>query len=159
MTTIPTARQATASTFARGGLREERGRRQLVEGIGARAVTVLVVDDDPVFRRGMVRAVERHTGLELVGEADCGEAALGAIARLRPDVVLLDLHMPDLDGLGVLARLRAADPPPSCPVLIVSASLDEDVERAAGAAGAAGCMGKDRARADICAAALRLARQ
>jgi DNA-binding NarL/FixJ family response regulator len=130
-----------------------------VEGENRRVVRVLVVDDNRVFRRGMVRAVQGHDGLELVGEADCGEAALGAIERLRPDVVLLDLRMPDLDGLGVLARLHAAQPRPRCRVLIVSASVDDEVERDADAAGAAGCIGKDRPRADICAEALRLARQ
>jgi DNA-binding NarL/FixJ family response regulator len=160
MTTTPTAPRATASTFARGGRRGERRRRQLAEGDRDHAVTVLVVDDNQIFRRGMVRAVERYAGLDLVGEADSGEAALDAIARLRPDVVLLDLRMPDLDGLSVLERLRSAGPPPpACRVLIVSATLDDDVERAAGAAGAAGCIGKDRPRADICATALRLARQ
>jgi DNA-binding NarL/FixJ family response regulator len=156
MTTTPTAPQATASTFARGGRRGERGRRQLVEG-GDRGVTVLVVDDNDVFRRGMVRAVERHSGLDLAGEADGGEAALDAIERLRPDVVLLDLQMPDLDGLAVLERLNGAEARPQ--VLLVSASLDEEVERAAGAAGAAGCIGKDAPRTDICAQALRVARQ
>jgi DNA-binding NarL/FixJ family response regulator len=130
-----------------------------VEGENRRLVSVLVVDDNRVFRRGMTRAVQGHDGLELVGEADCGEAALGAIERLRPDVVLLDLRMPDLDGLSVLARLHAAQPPPRCCVLIVSASLDDEVERDAGAAGAAGCVGKDMPRADICAEALRLARE
>jgi two-component system nitrate/nitrite response regulator NarL len=122
-------------------------------------VGVLVVDDSPVFRRGMGRAVQVHAGLELVGEADGGEAALDAIERLRPDVVLLDLRMPDIDGLEVLERLRALDPPPSCRVLLVSASLDEEIERAARAAGAAGCVSKELARADICAAALHVARE
>lgn len=122
-------------------------------------VTVLVVDDHRISRRGMARAVQGHDGLRLAGEADSGEAALGAIEHLRPDVVLLDLRMPDLDGLSVLARLRAAEPRPACRVLIVSASLDEEVEREANAAGAAGCIGKDSPRADICAEALRLARQ
>ena len=89
------------------------------------SVGVLVVDDSPVFRRGMSRAVGLHAGLELVGEAGGGEAALEAIERLRPDVVLLDLRMPDLDGLEVLERLRDLDPPADCRVLIVSASLDE----------------------------------
>jgi DNA-binding NarL/FixJ family response regulator len=125
---------------------------------GRVSVSVLVVDDSPVFRRGMSRAVAIHAGLELVGEADGGEAALDAIERLQPDVVLLDLRMPGLDGLGVLERLREADPAPTCSVLIVSASLDEDVEQAARAAGAAGCVSKESPRADICAAALRLAR-
>ena len=123
------------------------------------SVGVLIVDDSPVFRRGMARAVRLHNGLELIGEAEGGEAALEAIERLRPDVVLLDLRMPDIDGLEVLERLGDLDPPPPCKVLIVSASLDEQVEQAAGAAGAAGCVSKDLARADICATALRVARQ
>jgi DNA-binding NarL/FixJ family response regulator len=123
------------------------------------SVGVLVVDDSPVFRRGMGRAVRLHNGLELVGEADGGEAALHAIERLRPDVVLLDLRMPDIDGLEVLDRLRDLDPLPECKVLIVSASLDENLEHAAHAAGAAGCVSKDLARADICATALRVAQQ
>ena len=128
-------------------------------GDSDRPFTVLVVDDNRIFRRGLTRAIQTHDGLRLAGEADSGEAALGAIELLRPDVVLLDLRMPDLDGLGVLERLRAAEPRPTCRVLIVSASLDEEVERAADAAGAAGCIGKDSPRADICAEALRLARQ
>jgi DNA-binding NarL/FixJ family response regulator len=123
------------------------------------SVGVLVVDDSPVFRRGMSRAVGLHAGLELVGEAGGGEAALDAIERLRPDVVLLDLRMPDLDGLEVLERLRELDPPAQSRVLIVSASLDEATERAARAAGAAGCVSKELARAAICATALRVARQ
>jgi DNA-binding NarL/FixJ family response regulator len=123
------------------------------------SVGVLVVDDSPVFRNGMGRAVRVHAGLELVGEAAGGEAALEAIERLQPDVVLLDLRMPDIDGLEVLERLRELDPPPACRVLIVSASLDEGIEHAARAAGAVGCVSKALARADICAAALRVARE
>ena len=123
------------------------------------SVGVLVVADSPVSGSGMASAIVLHSGLELVGEADGGEAAIDAIERLRPDVVLLDLRMPDIDGLEVLDRLRDLDPPPRCKVLIVSASLDEHVEQAARAAGAAGCVTKDLARADICATALRVARQ
>jgi DNA-binding NarL/FixJ family response regulator len=126
---------------------------------GGDSVSVLVVDDSPAFRHGMARAVRAHAGLELVGEVGGGESALEAIDRLEPDVVLLDLVMPDLDGIGVLERLRAADPPRACRVVLVSATLDEDVERAALAAGAAACLSKDRSRADICATALRLARE
>jgi two-component system, NarL family, nitrate/nitrite response regulator NarL len=123
------------------------------------SVGVLVVDDSPVFRRGMSRAVRVHAGLELIGEADGGAAALDLIARLQPDVVLLDLRMPDMDGLAVLDRLRDLNPPPPTRVLLVSASLDDDIERMALAAGAAGCVSKELARADICAAALGVARQ
>jgi DNA-binding NarL/FixJ family response regulator len=159
MTTTPTAPQAAASTFARGGRRGDWGRRQLVEGDAERAVRVLVVDDNRTFRYGLARAVVSHDGLELVGEADSGETALGAIARLHPDVVLLDLRMPDVDGLTVLERMRELEPPPSTRVLIVSASLDDDTEHAARAAGADACVSKDSSRADICAAALRLFRE
>jgi DNA-binding NarL/FixJ family response regulator len=139
----------------------ERGSTESAAQASGRAgsVGVLVVDDSRVFRRGMGRAVRVHGGLQLVGEADGGEAALAAIERLRPDVVLLDLRMPDIDGLEVLHRLRDLDPPTACRVLIVSASLDEEIERAALAAGAAGCVSKELARADICATALRVAQQ
>jgi DNA-binding NarL/FixJ family response regulator len=141
--------------------RPDRGPTESAAQVSGRtgSVRVLVVDDSPVFRRGMGRAVRVHGGLELVGEAEGGQAALEAIERLKPDVVLLDLRMPDIDGLEVLGRLRNLEPPPACRVLIVSASLDEQTESAARAAGAAGCVGKELARADICAAALRVARQ
>ena len=120
---------------------------------------MLVVDDSPFFRRGLVRAVQSHAGLELVGEAETGAGALEAIARTRPDVVLLDLRMPDCDGLTVLERLHANGTPPPCRVVIVSATLDDEVERAALAAGASACLGKERSPAEICATALRLARE
>jgi two-component system nitrate/nitrite response regulator NarL len=156
----------TDRTYAGGRSESALGRRQLADAGTAApaagpedAVSVLVVDDSPVFRRGMARAVQSHAGLELVGEADSGAAALDAIARLAPDIVLMDLRMPDLDGLDVLARLRETEPRSSCRVLIVSASLDEEIERVAGLAGAAGCIGKELSRADICAAALRVARE
>src|SRR5262245_31531856 len=116
---------------------------------GRSSVSVLVVDDSPVFRRGMGRAVQVHAGLELIGEAEGGHAALEAIDRLRPDVVLLDLRMPDLDGFGVLERIRDSSLPLTSRVLIVSASLDEETERAARAAGAAGCVSKDSPRVEI----------
>jgi DNA-binding NarL/FixJ family response regulator len=125
----------------------------------ADAVSVLVVDDSPVFRRGMVRAVQSHAGLALAGEADSSAGALEAIARTQPDIVLLDLRMPGGDGLSVLERLGELGAPASCRVVIVSASLDEEVEREALAAGATACLSKELSRAEICATALRLARQ
>jgi two-component system nitrate/nitrite response regulator NarL len=124
---------------------------------GTRPVGVLVVDDSRVFRTGMTRAVQACDGLELLGEADGGRAALRAIAEVEPEVVILDLRMPDLDGMGVLRALQAQDPPPGCRVMLVSATIDDITEAEARAAGAEACLSKAMARADICDAALRLA--
>jgi DNA-binding NarL/FixJ family response regulator len=123
---------------------------------GARPVGVLVVDDSLVFRTGMTRAVQACDGMELIGEADGGEAALRAIAELDPDLVILDLRMPDLDGIGVLRALDAQDPPPGCRVVLISATLDDALEAEAMAAGADACLSKAETRADICSVALRL---
>jgi len=121
-----------------------------------RTVGVLVVDDSLVFRTGMVRAVKACDGLELLGEAADGETALRLVDELEPDLVILDLRMPGLDGFGVLERLHA-DGPPACRVLVISATLDGGVEDEAMAAGADACLSKALSRADICDAALRLA--
>jgi signal transduction histidine kinase len=67
-------------------------------------VTVLVADDHPLFRDGIVRAVRERPDLELVGEAADGQMALQHIRELRPVVAVLDLALPKLDGLDVLAR-------------------------------------------------------
>jgi DNA-binding NarL/FixJ family response regulator len=114
------------------------------------------VDDSLVFRTGMTRAVQACAGMELVGEADGGQAGLRAIAALEPDLVILDLRMPDLDALGVLRALGAQDPPPTCRVLVISATLDEDGEAELLAAGADVCLSKALTRADICSAGLAL---
>jgi two-component system invasion response regulator UvrY len=121
-----------------------------------RPVRVLVVDDSLVFRTGMTRAVQACDDMELVGEADGGESALDAIARLEPDLVILDLLMPDLDAFGVLRALHAEDTAPDCRVLVISATLDDRVERELLAAGADACMSKASSRANICDVALRL---
>jgi two-component system, NarL family, nitrate/nitrite response regulator NarL len=121
-----------------------------------RTVGVLVVDDSLVFRTGMSRAVQACDGLKLLGEADGGAAALEAIAELQPDLVILDLRMPGIDGLDVLRELRAQDPPPACRVLAISASIEDGIEEAVMAAGADGCLSKALTRAEICEVALRI---
>jgi len=117
---------------------------------------VLVVDDSVVYRTGVVRAVRACDGLELLGEADNGETALRMIDELEPDLVILDLRMPDLDGIGVLRALHAQDPPPDCRVVLISATLDDAVQAEAMAAGADACLSKAETRADICRVGLRL---
>jgi DNA-binding NarL/FixJ family response regulator len=126
---------------------------------GGRPVGVLVVDDSPVFRTGMTRAVQACAGMELLGEADGGTAALAAIDELEPDLVILDMLMPDLDAFGVLRALRAREPAADCRVLVISATLDEKAERELLAAGADACMSKADTRASICGEGLRLTAQ
>jgi DNA-binding NarL/FixJ family response regulator len=104
----------------------------------------------------MTRAVQACDGMVLIGEADSGQAALRAVAELEPDLVILDLRMPDLDGIGVLRALQAQDPPPDCRVVLISATLDDALEAEAMDAGADACLSKAETRAEICRVGLRL---
>ena len=70
-------------------------------------MTVLIVDDHPSFRAS-ARTLLEAEGYEVVGEAEDGESAIQAVARLHPDLVLLDIQLPDIDGFEVAARLRQA---------------------------------------------------
>ena len=77
---------------------------------GERRIRVLVVDDQALFREALVALLAVQSGIEVVGEAANGEEAVGAVGRLRPDVVLMDLRMPVLDGVGATRRLRVDHP-------------------------------------------------
>ena len=72
-------------------------------------IRVVVADDHPIYREGMVRAIGERVDLELVGEASSGRQALARIEREKPDIGLLDIRMPDLDGLEVLAAVMRDD--------------------------------------------------
>src|SRR4051812_28175483 len=81
------------------------------------ATRVLIVDDHDGFRASARALLERH-GLTIVGEAHDGESALRVAGELQPDVVLLDVQLPDRDGFDVAARLRELDDPPD--VVLIS---------------------------------------
>lgn len=74
--------------------------------VPAPVITVVVADEHPLFRDGIVRAVRERPALKLVGEASDGREALQRISQLRPDVAVLDLKLPGLDGLQVVKALR-----------------------------------------------------
>jgi len=75
--------------------------------VSAPTQTVVIVDDHPSFR-AIARLVLDAEGFAVVGDATSGEEGVAAIVRLKPDVVLLDIGLPDIDGFEVAARLRAA---------------------------------------------------
>jgi CheY-like chemotaxis protein len=70
-------------------------------------VQVLIVDDQPAFRRAAARVLARLSGFELVGEVDTGEASVEAARRLKPDLVLMDIHLPGIDGTEATRRILA----------------------------------------------------
>ncbi|HEX5712963.1 MAG TPA: response regulator transcription factor [Solirubrobacterales bacterium] len=82
--------------------------------------SVLIVDDHPSFRASARRMLEAG-GYEVVGEAADGEAAIAAVGELGPDLVLLDVQLPDLDGFEVAARLEAGG---AAPAIVLTSSRD-----------------------------------
>ena len=100
---------------------------------------VLIVDDHPSFR-SLARVLLSAEGFEVIGEASDVRGALTAAEELQPDVVLLDVHLPDGNGYEATARLRTA---PGAPVVILTSTHEpEDVEPLASASGAAGFIAK-----------------
>lgn len=102
---------------------------------------ILVVDDQPLVREGLVVLLERVPGLDIVGSADGGRHALALVASLRPDVVLLDLRMPDLDGVAVTEWITSHHP--DVGVLALTTYADDRSLFAALRAGARGYLTKD----------------
>ena len=96
--------------------------------------TILLADDHTVLREGLRRILEREPDLEVVGEAETGEAALELVDRLRPDVVVMDVRMPGMGGIEATRRLRESNPY----VQVVVLSAYPDYAREALETGAAG---------------------
>jgi DNA-binding NarL/FixJ family response regulator len=86
-------------------------------GGGSAGIRVLLVDDHPMVRRALAEALSDEDDLTVVGECEDGSQVLVAAARLRPDVVLMDLSMPVMDGLAATEALRAAQSKPRVVVL------------------------------------------
>ena len=107
----------------------------------AEAIDVLVVDDHAVVREGLRTFLELQDGIEVVGEAADGEAAVREAERLRPDVILIDLVMPKLDGVGAMRELRRRLPATS--VIVLTSFADDERLLGAIRAGAAGYLLKN----------------
>ncbi len=118
-------------------------------------IRLLLVDDDPLVRAGLTLMLGGDETVEIVGEGSDGSEVPGLVDRLAPDVVLMDIRMPHVDGLTATERLRAR---PGAPEVIVLTTFhaDEQVLRAL-RAGAAGFVLKDTPPAEIVAAVRRVA--
>jgi DNA-binding NarL/FixJ family response regulator len=110
-------------------------------------ITILTADDHPLIRDGLAAVLRAESGLQVVAEAANGEEAIEAYARLHPDIVLMDLRMPVMDGLTA-ARAILADDPNARIIVLTTYDGDEDIHRAL-AAGARGYLLKDMMRTDL----------
>jgi DNA-binding NarL/FixJ family response regulator len=121
----------------------------------ARAVRLLLVDDHAVVREGLERILAKYSDIEVVGSAASGEVALKLVSTLNPDLVLLDLSLPGMHGLDVLAALQNVAKPPR--VLVLTMHDDDDIVLKAVRGGAQGYILKNASRDEIIAAVRKVA--
>jgi DNA-binding NarL/FixJ family response regulator len=107
------------------------------------AIKVLLVDDQPVIRQGLRLRMATEADIAVIGEAGDGRAALDLAARLSPDVIIMDIAMPGLDGIEATRHLRATVP--GSTVVILSLSDDAATRARAAEAGAAAFVAKHEA--------------
>jgi DNA-binding NarL/FixJ family response regulator len=115
--------------------------------MSGRAVRVLLVDDDDLMREGLKAVLSSDDSIEVIGEASDGRAAVSTARALRPDVALMDIRMPGLDGLAATERLRGREEAPQV-IVLTTFDADDYVLRAL-RAGAAGFLMKDTPPPDI----------
>lgn len=110
-------------------------------------ITIVVVDDHPVVRNGLVALLGTIPGFEVVGDAADGETAVQVVQKVEPDVVLMDVRMPGMDGVEATRRIRAQAP--GCRVLILTMHDDDATVFTAMKAGAQGYLLKEAEQDDI----------
>ena len=109
----------------------------------------MVVDDQALVRHGFAVMLSLADGVDVVGEASTGLEAVALVSETRPDVVLMDIHMPDVDGIEATRRIVAADSSGTCKILVLTTfDLDEYVYDAM-RAGASGFLLKDTSPSDL----------
>jgi DNA-binding NarL/FixJ family response regulator len=113
-------------------------------------IRILIVEDQRIVREGLVALFEDEPAISIVGEAAGGEEAVAAYLALRPDVVLMDLQMPRVDGPEATRRIRAADP--EARILVLTTYATDEFIFAALRAGAKGYLLKDASAAELFAA-------
>jgi DNA-binding NarL/FixJ family response regulator len=121
----------------------------------AEVIRVLLVDDDPLVRAGLAMIIATATDMQVVGEAGDGEEAIDAVRTHRPDVVLMDIRMPNMDGIRATALVRTLPQPPE--VLVLTTIAADAYVLDALRAGASGFLLKDTPPAEIVAAVRQVA--
>ena len=120
------------------------------------SISVLIVDDHPFVRHGLRTCLETLEDVDVAGEAASGAEAVALVERLLPDVVLMDLVMPELDGIGAIRRIRQVAP--ATKVIALTSFDDDEKVFAAIKAGAAGYLLKDVRPAELAEALRRASR-
>jgi DNA-binding NarL/FixJ family response regulator len=113
-------------------------------------ITVLIADDHPIFRKGLREILEAEPSLQLVGEAEDGARALSMLRALRPQVAVLDVDMPQLDGISVARAVQQENL--STAIVLLTMHRHEDYFNAALDLGVRGYVLKDSAASDVVAA-------
>ncbi|MET9625969.1 response regulator transcription factor [Lentzea sp. NPDC006480] len=120
------------------------------------AIAVLLVDDHEIVRRGLVQLLAQADDINVVGQADSATAAIALAPRLKPDVAIIDVRLPDGDGVTVCREIRSLlQPPPAC--LMLTSYSDDEALFGAIMAGASGYMLKEVSGNDLVAAVRTLA--
>jgi two-component system, NarL family, response regulator LiaR len=120
---------------------DRRGRAGRGPQVRADRIEVLIADDHPVVRHGLRAFLQLQEDFDIVGEAGDGHEAVAEVQKLRPDVVLLDLVMPNLDGIDAIRQIRQASP--DTKVIVLTTFADDEKVFPAVRAGAAGYLLKD----------------
>ena len=108
---------------------------------------VLVVDDHPAFRRALTSALKMVDDIEVAGEAGGGLDATEQVTIIEPDLVIMDLSMPDISGIDAMKRIHERQP--DLPVVFLTAHADPGVEKEARRAGASGFLAKGTSLEDL----------
>jgi DNA-binding NarL/FixJ family response regulator len=108
---------------------------------------VLVVDDHPAFRRALTSALNLLDDIEVAGEAGGGLDATEQVSVIEPDLVIMDLSMPDISGIDAMQRIHERQP--DLPIVFLTAHADDGVEKEAREAGASGFVAKGTSLDDL----------
>ena len=109
---------------------------------------VVLADDHEGYREGLARALRDDPGLELVAEASDGQAAIEAVTRLRPELAVIDVRMPGVDGFAACEHLAGLE---TTRVVLITDDPNDALRARAAALGAAALLDKSAARVEICA--------